>query len=56
MPNTPLIIVDSTVCGRTSDEKIRDLRKKMDEKSAKWLVVTALDEVACELFLLDNLL
>ena len=41
-------IADSA--GRCWQEKIEDVRKIMKEKDASALVVTALDEVACEHF------
>ena len=34
--------------GRRWQDKVEDVRKELREKSASFLVVTALDEVACE--------
>lgn len=36
------------VAGKTAGQKITELRQKMAEKKASALVITALDEVACE--------
>jgi hypothetical protein len=36
------------VSGKTSNVKVKEVRAEMKEKGARLLVVSALDEVACE--------
>jgi hypothetical protein len=36
------------VSGKTSDVKVREVRAEMKGKGARLLVVSALDEIACE--------
>jgi hypothetical protein len=36
------------VSGKTSKEKLKDVRAEMSEKGVRLLVVSALDEVACK--------
>ena len=48
MPSTPLITVEPEIHGKASSEKVKDLRQLMFKKEVKWLVITALDEVACK--------
>ena len=36
------------VAGHSWQEKVSDVRKKMEAQSATSLVVTAMDEIACE--------
>ena len=50
-PATELITVHPKVSGKTSGEKIIELQILMNSKKVKWLVLTALDEVACKCFL-----
>ena len=50
-PATELITVHPKVSGKTSVEKIIELQVLMTAKKVKWLVLTALDEVACKCFL-----
>lgn len=38
----------SSFSGKTSSEKVKEVREKMEEKNASVYVVTALDDVACE--------
>uniref|UniRef100_H2ZLT7 Xaa-Pro aminopeptidase 1 n=1 Tax=Ciona savignyi TaxID=51511 RepID=H2ZLT7_CIOSA len=45
-PCTDLMVVDQDVAGATCMEKITDIRQKMNDKKVKWMVVTALDEIA----------
>ena len=51
-PLSDLMIVDEKVSGKSCSQKVDDLRKQMIKKDAKWLVVTALDDIACELLLI----
>lgn len=46
--NNPLITLDVKFAGKLVSEKLVEIRRNMQEKNAKVLVVTALDEVACE--------
>ena len=48
-PMKPINPLDVKFAGKLIDEKLRIIRGKMTENSAKVLVVTALDEVACKL-------
>ena len=44
-----VVVVVVFVCvGKCWQDKVEDVRKELKEKSASFLVVTALDEVACE--------
>ena len=47
-PSNKVIALNIKYAGRTINEKLVDIRAKMNEQNAKVLVVTALDEVACE--------
>lgn len=47
-PRNPIIPLDVKYTGKTIAEKLVEIRAKMKEHSAKVLIVTALDEVACE--------
>lgn len=47
-PLNPIITLDVKYTGKTIAEKLVEIRAKMKEHSAKVLLVTALDEVACE--------
>lgn len=47
-PNNPVNPLDVKFAGKLVDEKLREVREKMAAQNAKVLVVTALDEVACE--------
>lgn len=49
-PNNPVNPLDVKFAGKLVDEKLKDIREKMAAVNAKVLVVTALDEVACENF------
>ena len=44
-----LMLVDENVSGKSCLQKVEDLRKEMEKKDTKWLVVTALDDIACKL-------
>lgn len=43
-----ILQLSTTVTGRKIADKIAEIRKQMSDKKAEVLVVTALDEVACE--------
>lgn len=45
-PLSDLMLVDEKVSGKSCLQKVEDLRKEMFKKEAKWLVVTALDDIA----------
>lgn len=47
-PRNPIIPLDVKYAGKTVAEKLIEIRAKMKEQNAKVLIVTALDEVACE--------
>lgn len=47
-PNNPVITLDVKFAGKLVSEKLVDIRAKMTEQGAKVMVVTALDEIACE--------
>jgi Xaa-Pro aminopeptidase len=47
-PSNKVIALDIKYAGKTVADKLVEIREKMKEQSAKVLVVTALDEVACE--------
>jgi Xaa-Pro aminopeptidase len=51
-PSNPVITLDVKFAGRYVNEKLQEVREKMDAQGAKVLVVTALDEVACELIIM----
>lgn len=48
-PSNTVITLDQKYAGKLVAEKLVDIRAKMEEQSAKVLVVTALDEIACKL-------
>lgn len=48
-PNNPIHPLDVKYAGKLVSEKLTAIREKMTENNAKVLVVTALDEVACEI-------
>lgn len=48
-PNNPVITLDVKYAGKLVDQKLIEIRAKMQEHQAKVLVVTALDELACKL-------
>lgn len=48
-PNNPVIPLDVKYAGKLIDQKLVEIRAKMQEQQAKVLVVTALDEIAREL-------
>jgi Xaa-Pro aminopeptidase len=48
-PNNKVISLDVKFAGKLVGQKLVEIREKMKEQSAKVLVVTALDEIACEL-------
>lgn len=48
----PIISLDISITGKTTDEALQSIRTEMREKHADLLVITALDEVACELNIL----
>lgn len=43
-------LVSSIVTGQIWQEKVKIIRREMQENKASILVITALDEVACELY------
>jgi Xaa-Pro aminopeptidase len=45
-PNNPVISLDVQFAGKLVDEKLKEVREKMEAQGAKVLVVTALDEIA----------
>lgn len=45
-----IITLSTTITGKTIGEKVTEIRQEMTEKSADVLVITALDEVACEYY------
>jgi Xaa-Pro aminopeptidase len=47
-PSNKVIALDIKYAGKTVADKLVEIREKMKDQSAKVLVVTALDEVACE--------
>ena len=47
-PNNPVISLDVQFAGKLVDEKLKEVREKMEAQGAKVLVVTALDEIACK--------
>lgn len=44
----PIISLDFSITGKKISDAVQLIRKEMQEKHADVLVVTALDEVACE--------
>jgi len=46
VPNAPVLVHPIKYSGKTSAQKILEVREKMEEKSASVLVITALDEIA----------
>lgn len=55
-PSNLVFPLDVKYAGKLISEKLADVREKMTAQDAKIVVVTALDEVACELFYLDYLI
>lgn len=49
----PIITLSTELTGKTVSDKLIEIRKEMLEAHAEVLVVTALDEVACELNLFE---
>ena len=47
-PSNPVVPLDIKFAGKYIHEKLTAIRAKMTENNAKVVVVTALDEVACE--------
>lgn len=47
-PNNELLALDIKYAGKSVADKLADIRGKMKEQSAKVMVVTALDEIACK--------
>lgn len=47
-PSDPLLALDIKYAGKTSADKLKEIREKMKEQSSKVMVVTALDEIACK--------
>lgn len=48
LPNNPVSTLDVKFAGKTVWEKLVEVREKMKEAGAKVLVVTTLEEIACE--------
>lgn len=48
LPNNPLITLDLKFAGKLVGEKVIEIREKMEQENVKVVVVTALDEIACE--------
>lgn len=48
-PNNPVIGLDMKYAGKSVADKLKDIRGKMKEQNAKVMVVTALDEIACNI-------
>jgi len=42
------MLVNDDIAGQSSTEKANELRKQMKKKDVEWLVITALDDVACK--------
>jgi len=42
--------------GKKCGEKVEEVRQKMTEKNATILLVTALDEIACKIFVMCNMI
>lgn len=51
-----ILQLSTAVTGRKIADKIAEIRHEMSDKKAEVLVVTALDEVACELPRLHNII
>lgn len=49
-PSSELLALDVKFAGKLVSQKLIEIREKMTEQSAKVLIVTALDEIACNLF------
>lgn len=47
-PSNKVITLDVKYAGKLVADKLVEIRAKMEEQNAKVLVVTALDEIACE--------
>ncbi|MGH0133215.1 UNVERIFIED_CONTAM: hypothetical protein FKN15_052203 [Acipenser sinensis] len=50
-PSSPLIVLGLNYTGMTWQDKITSLRTKMADRKITWFVITALDEIACKLFI-----
>lgn len=46
--SNPIIVLETSVAGKTIGQKLKEIRADMADKGCKLLVVTALDEVACK--------
>lgn len=44
----PIISLDTSISGRTTADKVAQIRRDMKENKCTAVVITALDEVACE--------
>jgi len=45
-PSSPLKIVDFSIAGATISDKVDQIRVQMKNRSASWLIVTSLDDIA----------
>lgn len=43
----PIIALDTSISGRTTADKVAQIRRDMKENKCTAVVITALDEVAC---------
>jgi Xaa-Pro aminopeptidase len=48
-PNNPVISLDIKFTGKSVADKLTEIRAKMSEQNSKIMVVTALDEIACNI-------
>lgn len=48
LPSSALLALDVKFAGKLTSQKLAEVREKMTEQSAKVLIVSALDEIACK--------
>jgi Xaa-Pro aminopeptidase len=47
IPSQPVTVLGLEYTGKSHEEKIQDIQKQIQEKNVHALVVSALDEIAC---------
>jgi Xaa-Pro aminopeptidase len=47
IPNEPITVLSIEYTGKSHEEKIKEIQKQIEEKNVHALVVSALDEIAC---------